>query len=294
MDTQQLQAFIAVAECRSFSEAADRIHLTQPAVSKRVAALEEQLGAKLFDRISRTVNLTEAGEALLPRAKRILQEIADTRQAINDLSGDVSGRLRLAISHHIGLHRLPPVLKAFSSKYPQVSIDVDFMDSERAYEGILHGEFEIAVITLAPDPHPKIDAHCIWPDPMVFMAAEDHPLASRSATALTLADLTLHPAILPAVSTYTGRMIKALFDRERIAYPTSIDTNYLETIRMMVSTGLGWSMLPRSMLESGVIEIPVAGTALERQLGYIQHREKTPSNAGRAFIKLLLTRQLFR
>ncbi len=287
MDTQQLQAFIAVAECRSFSEAADRIHLTQPAVSKRVAALETQLGTRLFDRISRTVDLTEAGEALLPRARRILQEIADTQQSINDLSGDVSGRLRLAISHHIGLHRLPPVLKSFSSQFSQVSIDVDFMDSEKAYDGILHGDFEIAVITLAPEPHPKIEANTIWRDPMAFMAAQDHPLAHAPEGTLTLADLTVYPAILPAISTYTGRMIKALFDREEIAYPASIDTNYLETIRMMVSIGLGWSVLPKSMLETGVCEIPLNGIGLERQLGYIRHREKTPSNAGRAFLELL-------
>ena len=292
MDTNLLEAFIAVAESRSFSEAAERVHLTQPAVSKRIALLEEQLGSRLFDRIARAVNLTEAGEALLPRARLILQEIAATRQVINDLSGTISGRLRLAISHHIGLHRLPPVLKRFSQRYPKVMIDVDFMDSEKAYEGILHGAFEVAAITLAPDPHPKIEAQCVWPDPLVFMAADDHELIIEAAQHTpSLQMLAYYPAILPGSNTYTGRMTKALFDRNKVVLADTMTTNYLETIKMMVSIGLGWSLLPASMLETGLCEIAIKNTAIERQLGYIHHREKTLSNAARAFIQLLKEQQ---
>lgn len=289
MDTQLLEAFIAVAESGSFSTAADRIHVTQPAVSKRIALLEEQLNTRLFDRIARSVNLTEAGEALLPRANHILREISDTKQAINDLSGDISGRLRLAISHHIGLHRLPPILKRFAQGYPEVTIDVDFMDSEKAYEGILQGRFEVAAITLAPEAHPKIEAKTIWPDPLVFMVSEDHPLFAKNATktAPTLNDLRNYPAILPGLGTYTGRMTRALFEQQKVPLPPTMTTNYLETIKMMVSIGLGWSLLPESMLEPGIREVPIAGVHIQRELGYIHHREKSLSNAAKAFIHLL-------
>ena len=287
MDTQLLTAFIAVAESRSFSIAAEQIHLTQPAVSKRIALLEQQLNCRLFDRIARTVNLTEAGEALLPRAKLILQDIIDTQQAINDLSGTIGGRLRLAISHHIGLHRLPPVLKAFSQQHPQVTIDVDFMDSEKAYDGVLHGAFEVAAITLAPEPHPKVFAQCIWPDPLVFMTAKQHLLATEKQPSLKM--LSQHPAILPGPGTYTGQMTKALFDRNKLPLATTMATNYLETIKMMVSIGLGWSLLPKSMLDNELVEMTIPGVQINRQLGYIHHREKSLSNAARAFIQLLET-----
>src|SRR5690606_10701314 len=149
MDTQLIQAFLAVVETGSFSGAAERMHVTQPAISKRIALLEEHLNCRLFDRISRTIYLTEAGQELLPRAERILLEMTETRQAIQDLSGNIAGNLRLAISHHIGLHRLPPVLKQFANLNPEVTLAVDFMDSEIAYDGVLHGRFEVAVITLA-------------------------------------------------------------------------------------------------------------------------------------------------
>jgi|TARA_R110000822_G_scaffold159476_19_gene299376 DNA-binding transcriptional LysR family regulator len=285
MDTQLLEAFIAVAETGSFSIAADRIHVTQPAVSKRIALLEEQLNCRLFDRIARTVTLTEAGDALLPRANQILREIADTTQAINDLSGDISGRLRLAISHHIGLHRLPPILKRFTQEHPDVTIDVDFMDSEKAYEGILQGRFEVAAITLAPEPHPKIEAKTIWPDPLVFMISDDHPLLKEVNP--TLGNLRNYPAILPGLGTYTGRMTRALFEQQSVPLPPTMTTNYLETIKMMVSIGLGWSLLPESMLEPGIRAVPIAGVHIQRELGYIHHREKSLSNAAKAFINLL-------
>lgn len=285
MDTQLLEAFIAVAEAESFSKAAEKIHLTQSAVSKRIALLEEQLNCRLFDRIARSVALTEAGTALLPRANHILREIADTTQAMSDLSGDISGRLRLAISHHIGLHRLPPILKEFAQRYPEVTIDVDFMDSEKAYEGIFQGRFEVAVITLAPEPHPKIEAKVIWPDPLVFMVSDDHPLSHE--TTPTLENLRDYPAILPGLGTYTGRMTRALFEQRSVPLPPTMTTNYLETIKMMVSIGLGWSLLPQSMLDPGIKILKVSGVEIQRELGYIHHREKSLSNAAKAFIHLL-------
>ena len=110
MDFAALKAFIAVAETGSFSAAAGRLFLTQPAVSKRIAALENELDARLFDRIGRTVALTEAGVALLPRAQKLLLELEDSIRTISSLSAETRGRLRFATSHHIGLYCLPSTL----------------------------------------------------------------------------------------------------------------------------------------------------------------------------------------
>ena len=140
METNNLNAFVLVAENGSFSAAAQKLHLTQPAVSKRVATLEEQLDTVLFDRIGRTVTLTEAGRALLPHARAVQQELAAAERSVRDLDGDVAGHLRLATSHHIGLHRLPPVLSYFNRQYPGVQIDIEFTDSEQAHEMIGRGE----------------------------------------------------------------------------------------------------------------------------------------------------------
>ncbi|TQV67685.1 LysR family transcriptional regulator [Exilibacterium tricleocarpae] len=283
MDTQNLKAFRAVAEQASFSAAAQQLHLTQPAVSKRIAALEQQLGCRLFDRIGRRTALTEAGRALLPRAQHILREVADTRRLIADLAGSVSGRLHLATSHHIGLHRLPAVLRRFARRYPAVTLDLDFLDSEKAYDAVLQGQVELAVVTLGPDAESALLSHTIWSDPLAFVCATDHPL--RLCEAVTLADLSRYPAILPEAATYTTALVKSLFDAQQLPLRLSMATNYLETIKMMVSIGLGWSVLPTTIIDGQLTTLDLAG--LTRQLGCIYHRERSLSNAATAFLRLL-------
>ena len=285
MDLANLSAFIAVAETGSFSGAGECLHLTQPAISKRIAGLEQQLDVRLFDRLGREVTLTEAGRALLPRAYQILNVLDDTRRALRNLTGEVTGRLTLATSHHIGLHRLPPLLRAFTRQHPEVALDIQFLDSEAAYDEILHGRAEIAVITLAPEPHHLIRAVPVWNDALDFVAAPEHPLASNRQVSLT--DVARHPAVFPGGNTFTHHIVQRMFESQGLTPNIAMSTNYLETIKMMVSIGLAWSVLPRTMLDEQVASIALPGIQLSRQLGYILHTERTLSNAAKAFMALL-------
>ncbi|CAA0118399.1 HTH-type transcriptional activator CmpR [Halioglobus japonicus] len=285
MDTQNLKAFLLVAETGSFSLAAQKLHLTQPAVSKRVAQLEEQLNTTLFDRIGRTVSTTEAGQALLPHARAVQLELQAAEQSVRDLAGEVRGRLRLATSHHIGLHRLPPILSFFSQTYPNVHLDIEFMDSEQAYDLTLRGEAELAVVTLAPTPVDSVVTRAIWHDPLDFMIQAGHSLSAQKV--LDLEQLSKYPAILPGLNTYTGQIVKSLFDRRGLPMQVAIATNYLETIRMMAAVGLGWTVLPRSMLDASLATLPIHDARIERTLGVVHHESRSLSRAARAFIKAL-------
>ena len=260
-------------------------HITQPAVSKRIAALEQQLGEALFDRIGRTVSLTEAGRALLPHAQAISGHLRQARQSIDDLSGDVTGRLKLGTSHHIGLHRLPPMLRRYSEAYPQVALDIDFMDSEQAVDELSRGNVELAVVTLAPEPAANIVSTPVWDDPLDFMATADHPLAARGP--LLLAELCEYPVILPGLSTFTGRIVRELFESQALKLDITLSTNYLETIRMMAAVGLGWTLLPRTMLQAPLVPLKVPDASPSRQLGLLYHQNRRLSNAAQAFIRLL-------
>ncbi|MDF2642451.1 MAG: regulatory protein LysR [Pseudomonas sp.] len=285
MDLANLNAFIAIAETGSFSGAGERLFLTQPAISKRIAGLEQQLNVRLFDRIGREVSLTEAGRALLPRAYQILNVLDDTRRALTNLTGEVTGRLTLATSHHIGLHRLPPVLREFTRAYPAVALDIQFLDSEVAYDEILHGRAELAVITLAPDPHPLVRPVSVWDDPLDFVAAPEHPLTNSGP--MQLQDIVGYPAVFPGGNTFTHHIVSGLCEAQGLKPNIAMSTNYMETIKMMVSIGLAWSVLPRTMLDEQVARIPLPGVQLQRQLGYILHTERTLSNAAKAFMRLL-------
>ena len=204
MDWASLAAFVAVAEHGGFSAAAGQLHLTQPAVSKRIAALEQSLQARLFDRLGRQVVLTEAGRALLPRARQMLAEAEAARRALQDLGQDIGGRLSLATSHHVGLHRLPALLRHFTALHPRAALDIRFMDSEQAYAQVLQGQVDLAVTTLGPS-EPPLRATPVWNDPLLFAVAPDHPLARLARP--TLADIAAHPAVLPVAGVQLSRQL---------------------------------------------------------------------------------------
>ncbi len=285
MDTQHLQAFVAIAEQGSFSAAAEKLHLTQPAISKRIALLEDQLGTRLFDRVGRQVILTQAGKILLNKAQLILSEVAATQRAIADLRGEIQGQLSIATSHHVGLHYLPPVLREFSSLYSEVKLDLHFLDSEQAYDEILQGRYDLAVVTLSLEQDPRFQSYSIWHDQLHFVAAPDHPLATQPH--LQLADLTQHQAILPDLNTYTTKLVKHLFDQENLPLNINMVTNHLESIKMMLSIGLGWGVLPNRLIDHQVQRLNVKHKPLIRPLGAIHHKQRSLSNNAKAFIELM-------
>jgi len=285
MDIPSLQAFLAVAETGSFSRAAERIYLTQPAVSKRIQALERELDARLFDRFGRSIHLTEAGTALRDRAGQLLKDMEDVRRSIANLSGTVSGELRVATSHHIGLHRLPPALQAFHGAYPGVRLDLRFMDSEKACEAVLQGELELAIVTLPSHPAPQLRIVRIWDDPLDFVVAPSHPLASMEPQPARI--LLDFPAILPGPGTFTRELILRALGELRNRVTIGLATNYLEVLKMLASIGLGWSALPRTMIDESLRVIQIRKIALRRELGLVTHSGRTLSNAAAAMIRIV-------
>jgi DNA-binding transcriptional LysR family regulator len=284
MDISALQAFTAVSETASFSQAAEKLFLTQPAVSKRIAGLEQELDSPLFDRIGRQVVLTEAGKALLPHARRILDEVESSRRAITDLSGRIAGRLSLGTSHHIGLHRLPTLLRELRRRYPELQLDIRFLDSETACRMVEHGELELAIVTLPPRPSAQLLTSTLWNDPLNVVCALDHPLASYKKAGLPT--LAQHHAILPGPETFTRQIVESAFKPLGMTLQVELSTNFLETIKMLTAVGLGWSVLPETMLD-GELKRLTTPLQLSRQLGVVQHASRTPSNAARAMMELL-------
>jgi len=282
MDLAALRAFASVAEHGSFSLAAEQLHLTQPAVSKRVRLLEQDLGVPLFDRVGRKISLTEAGTALLPRARRLLNDAQELRRSVADLSGEVRGRLVMGTSHHIGLHRLPGPLREFTRNFPAVELDIRFMDSETACHAVEIGDLELAIVTLPPQPLPRLSLQKIWDDPLVFMVAGDHPLAGKRNIAPST--LLKEPAVLPSTGTYTRGILERALREKGLSLKLGMETNYLETIQMLVASGLGWSLLPQTQVSDDVAVVNIKGMKLSRQLGAVTHEERSLSNAAAAMI----------
>lgn len=266
MDTQALAAFVAVVDEGSFSDAAEVLHLTQPAVSKRVATLEQQFGAPVIDRTQRKLQLTDAGVRLLPFARRILDELHNAQLSLPARDGKVSGHLSLIASHHIGLHHLPAWLRRLSRDFPDVDLGLQFMDSESAFDHMRKRSAELAFVTLNDSMDRSFEVHARWTDPMAFVVGNEHPLARLANP--SLADLASYNALLPDTGTATYRAISSLFLKANLTLRPQMPTNYLETIKMMTSVGLGWSVLPQSMVDSSLTVLPIR-KKVSRMLGAV-------------------------
>lgn len=285
MDIAELLTFIKVAETNSFSEAALRLFVTQPAISKRIAALESSLGVRLFDRIGRQIILTEAGIRLLPKAKQIANDIKDIQHSMTLQTEGISGELGIATSHHIGLRRLPNILKKFQINYPLAQLDIDFTQSEDAYQQVLKGDVEIGIITLSNKDDHLIESIPIWSDPLTCVVSRDHPLAKVSN--LDLVELAKHPCVLPNENTFTRQIAEQVFGKQGLKPLVRMNTNNLETLAMLVSIGWGWSLLPSTLVDDKLVVLNHPDLNVERRLGVIHHKQRTLSRAALVFIELL-------
>lgn len=285
MQISQISAFLAIAELESFSLAAEQLHITQPAVSKRIRQLENHVKVPLFDRIGKRSLLTPNGRAFKPHAERILQELKSFRSGLSRQQATPSGTLSFATSHHIGLHRLPQTLREFKILYPRVDLDLHFMDSEDACVAIANSDLELAIVTLPEHNDERLNCESIWIDQLVVVVAADHPLADSGDIAPE--SLLQHAAILPSLGTFTRKIINSLFGSQQDRLNIILETNYLETIKVMVSANLGWSILPESMVDSSLRSHALQGLDVRRPLGIVTRNKRTLSLSSSAMIELL-------
>lgn len=284
MNLAAFEAFVKVMETGSISLAADQLFITQPAVTKRIHSLEEYFGVKLFESAGRGVQPTHASHSLLPKVKSWLNELGDIHNTLSHEQGQVQGKLKIGTSHHIGLHHLPSHLRSYVQQFPEVTLDVHFVDSEQAHEQVLAGDLELAFLTLPPQLDERLKYVTIWNDPLVFAASPFHPLAQKQN--LSLEDLIQYPSLLPASQTYTSQITLAEFEKQGVKPKITMSNNPLESIRMLVSIGLGWSVLPKTLLNQDLkqLDIPLE---MNRQLGMVWHPARTQSKAAEALVNIM-------
>lgn len=286
MNTTNLTTFITVMQTGSISGAAEKLFITQPAVSKRIKNLEDEFKVTLFDTLGRGIVPTAAANELLPHAKRWLDDYDNFKINIQNSQQTISGKLVIGTSHHIGLHHLPPVLKQFIQTYPSVQLEVHFVDSEAAHKAVLDGELSLAFLTLPPVDDKRLTYHTLWSDPLFFVTGTLSPLAKKSN--VTLEQLAHYSAILPAANTFTSQITLAEFAKQNLKPYATMTTNPLESIRMLVSVGLGWSVLPQTLINHELATIDMAkDLELQRYLGVVINPSLTRSASVDALMQML-------
>ncbi|MEJ2695961.1 MAG: LysR family transcriptional regulator [Candidatus Sulfobium sp.] len=290
MDFYQLSYFSKVARTGSVSRAAAELFISQPAVSKQIKALEEELGERLFDRLGKRVFLTRAGEVLYAHAEKILRSVEAAKTAVRDMAEECSGKLVIGTSDHISLHRLPDLLKRYIMTFPRVDLKLQCHRSETILDMVARNAVDLGVITLPAFHGGSLVSTTVWSDPMSLVFPRGHPLEKMSV--VRLRDIANYGMILPESDTTTRKTIDLAFSHKKLTPNVAMEVAYIETIKGLVKAGLGISVLPDKAVEqevkSGVLgRARPADAVFTRRLGVIYLKEKFLSRPAREFLNLL-------
>ncbi len=248
MDLRQLEYFVAVAEERNFTRAAQRVHISQSGVSAQIRRLEQELGAELFDRSARSVTLTAAGEAALAHARAALASAEAVGRAVDEVTGLVRGRLTLGMVVGCTVTPLFDALAAFRAAHPGVDVLLHEDTSDRLVDGVRDGTADLALIGAAAAIPEGLEALTILSERLVAAVPPAHPLAARKR--LALRELTAHPVIcMPR-----GTGLRAVLDQASAArdvHPAiALEAGAADAIADLTARGLGVAVLSASMAAS--------------------------------------------
>jgi LysR family transcriptional regulator, low CO2-responsive transcriptional regulator len=237
MDIKQLKAFLAVAEEKTFTAAAKRTHVTQAAVSMQIRQLEDEIGLPIFIRTPRRVILTEAGELLLDRARRIIREHSSVLEELAEIAGAEQGRLRIgSASAMFATDQLPSILEKLIKKYPNAEVSVTSGTSERLVEKILEGGVDLCFVSLPIDT-PNIQTELLYSDEVVAIAHPSHKLAKEKY--ISAARLAGENLILGEQGGNTRRMVDDFFNAHNLKPHVVMELSRQEAINKMVENNMG-------------------------------------------------------
>lgn len=266
-DLQQLQAFVAVAERGSFRVAADQIHLSAPALSRRIDKLETILGARLFNRTTRTVELTPLGRVFLERARAALDDLETAMLGIADIAASRSGSVTVACVPSAAIHFLPTVVRSFSERFPLIRIRVIDEAADQVLASVVSGESDFGISFLGRQ-LPGVDFDPIHTDPFVLAMLREHPLAKRKT--LAWSDLGGERLIAVARSSGNRQLLDDAMAKAGINPSYRFEVSHIATLLGMVDAGLGLAAVPRLALAPAhptLVGVALRQPAVSRVLG---------------------------
>jgi len=286
LDLKQLSVFIEVADQASFSRAADILGMAQASVSARIASLEQAIGAKVFDRMGRRVELTRAGELLLGRARQMIALRDEMVDEMNDLLGLQRGEVLIGGSTAPGEYILPALLGRFHAVHPEVTVHLRIGDSDQTLAGIENGDLEIGVVGRR-DTNGKLVARKTWTDRVVLVVRPDHPWVERTAP-ITAADLAGESWVLrergSGTRTLAEKALKKVLRGGFEAVAGTTEFGSVTAVKEGVKAGLGVTLISQRTVDadvrSGTLEaLSVEGLSIERHFYLVRdsRRELAPA-----------------
>jgi LysR family hydrogen peroxide-inducible transcriptional activator len=284
MEIHQLRYFVAVADERSFSRAAAREHVAQPSLSQQIQKLEAEMDQRLFDRLPRSVVVTEGGKCLLDYARKILVEIAEARRCLDDLKHDIAGRLTVGAIPTIAPFILPNLIGKFQKRYPKVDLEIIEDTTDGLALRLEDGTLDIALMSNC-HPGPTLEPRLLGREPLFLLLPSQHRLAKKEA--IRWSDLKGQRFLILHEVHCLSAQVCALLARHGLAPELAVRGAQLATIAQMVATGMGVSLVPQMMIErnlpSGCVARPFAPPAPVRELNLLRNPLRIETKAATVF-----------
>lgn len=287
MDINQLEVLVAVAQEKSFSRAAERLHRTQPAISQAIRRLETEIGEPLFDRSSKDGTMTAAGRVLFGLAQQMINLRHGAHAAIKELKGLHRGKLSLSANEYTVLYLLP-LLPVFRARHPHIKIEVKRSLASRISSEILARETEIGIVSFKPN-DAAVTSVPVLTDELALIVTPTHPLAQKKV--VSVRELGAESFVAHNVpSPYRERVVRT-FEKYRTPLNISLEMPTLEAIKRFVEAGMGVALVPRLAAQAEIARGQVAALTvremkLERKLFLVYRKGATLSHAARAFLRV--------
>ncbi len=286
MELHQLRYFCAVARSGNFTRAAEAEHIAQPSLSQQILKLEDELGAKLFDRYPRSIELTQFGVAFLPRAEAILRQTGEAKTQIQEMAGADKGKVVIGAIPTIAPYFLPPALTNFTRQHPAIAVSVVEDMTSVLLEKLHEGRIDMALLVL-PVPGEGLICEELIQEPMFAVLPNHHPLAaSKKIDLRQISDDSF--LLLKEGHCFRENTVSAC-RRSRMQPHVAFESGQFSTILAMVSAGMGVSLVPRMAVEKRKLckFIPLSDKRANRRVGLVQLKNHYSTRAQRALIKHL-------
>jgi LysR family transcriptional regulator, hydrogen peroxide-inducible genes activator len=284
MEIHQLRYFVAVAEEGSFSRAAAREHVAQPSLSQQIQKLEAEVDHRLFDRLSRSVVVTEAGKCLLEYARKILVEIAESRRCLDDLKEDVAGRLTIGAILTMAPYVLPKLIRKFQTRYPKVELEILEDTTESLALRLEQGTLDIAIMSSCQK-SATLEAHLLGREALFVLVPKEHRLAPKKK--ISWSDLKSDKFLLLHEVHCLSAQICQLLAAHDLRPELPLRGAQLATIAQMVATGVGVSVVPQMMVEYGLpggcVALPFTPPVPTREVNLLRSPLRHQTKAAAAF-----------
>jgi LysR family hydrogen peroxide-inducible transcriptional activator len=286
MELHQLRYFCAVAEAGSFSRAAEQSHVSQPSLSQQIMKLEDELGARLFDRLGRSVRLTETGQTFLPRARAVLRELEAARGDVVEQKDSIGGSVTIGVIPTVAPYFLPQRLTRFSRKYPQVRLTVVEEITPALLDLLRASKVDLAILALPIRGH-EFETFPLLTERLFAALPRGHKLATRRT--LSLKDLRSQPFLLLRDGHCFRDTAVAACDRARLHPQIIFESGQFSSLLSMVGAGMGVSIVPEMAVEkkSRCRFVRIDDTAAARTIGAVVLRGRSLSRAHHAFLSHL-------